>query len=228
MLRLGIDVDGVLADFRTAFRSLAARELGVPLTDLEADLTSTQLDRLWKAVRETANWWLDLPPYEPDQISRLYSLARQGRWEVFFLTSRPPSGGDAVQLQTQVWLERLGFLLPSVLTTAAGARGEIARSLRLDLVLDDRVVNCLEVISASNAKAVLVERDRADGALREGAESRGIGVVDTLAQAVDAVERLEQNLASRRGRLLRLSDWFSPKKDEARLPQDPRHGRGSG
>jgi hypothetical protein len=225
MLRLGIDVDGVIADFRTAFRDLAARELGVAPADVHADLTSGHLDRLWKSVREATNWWLDLPPYEPEQIARLYTLARRGRWEVFFLTSRPASGGDSVQLQTQVWLERMGFLMPSVLTTPAGARGELARSLRLDLALDDRVVNCLEVISASNAKAVLVARGEAEAALRGGAESRGIGVVTSLAQALDAVERLDHLLSSRRGRLLRLSDWFSGKKDEPVLPEDPRHGR---
>ena len=39
MLRLGIDVDGVVADFRSAFRALAERELGIAAEDDEADLT---------------------------------------------------------------------------------------------------------------------------------------------------------------------------------------------
>src|SRR5918996_5819691 len=138
MLRLGIDVDGVVADFRTAFRSLAERELGRAAADAEAELSRPDVDRLWKRVAETANWWLDVPPYEPEQIARLYEHSRHSRWEVVFLTSRPASAGDSVQLQTQVWLERLGFYLPAVITTPAGARGELARSLRLDLALDDR------------------------------------------------------------------------------------------
>jgi hypothetical protein len=225
MLRLGIDVDGVVADFRSAFRALAERELGSGAPPKEAELAKPQIDRLWRTVAATPNWWLDLPPYEPDQIARLYARARQSRWEVFFMTSRPVSDGDSVQLQTQVWLERHGFFLPSVLTTPAGARGEMARSLRLDVALDDRLVNCLEVISASNSKAVMLLREPADPTAREAAEARGVGVVSTLSEALDAIERLEELMSKRRGRLVRLADWFQPKKEGPKLPHDPRAKR---
>ncbi len=225
MLRLGIDVDGVVADFQSAFRTLAERELGIAAKDVESELTKADVDRLWKVVADSPNWWVTLPAYEPDQVNRLYAEARRGRWEVFFLTSRPASAGDAVQLQTQVWLERLGFFLPSVLTTPAGARGEVARSLRLDLAIDDRLINCMEIISASNAKALLVARGAAEEKFREGAEARGIGVVTTLAQCLDAVERLQELLSTRRGRLVRLSDWFQSRKEPATLPHDPRQRR---
>ena len=225
MLRLGIDVDGVVADFRSAFRALAERELGIAPRDAESDLTKADIEQLWRAVAGKPNWWLDVPAYEPDQIGRLYSRVRQSRWEVFFMTSRPPSAGDSVQLQTQVWLERYGFFLPSVLTAPTGARGELARSLRLDLALDDRIVNCLEIISASNAKAVRVLRNPAEPNARESAEARGVGVVSTFAEALEAIERLEVLLANRRGRLVRLADWFQPKKDGPQLPHDPRGRR---
>lgn len=225
MLRLGIDVDGVVADFRSAFRALAERELGIAPGDAESDLTKADIEQLWRAVAGKPNWWLDVPAYEPEQIGRLYSRVRQSRWEVFFMTSRPPSAGDSVQLQTQVWLERYGFFLPSVLTAPTGARGELARSLRLDLALDDRIVNCLEIISASNAKAVMVLRNPAEPNARESAEARGVGVVSTFAEALDAIERLEVLLANRRGRLVRLADWFQPKKDGPQLPHDPRGRR---
>lgn len=225
MLRLGIDVDGVVADFRSAFRALAERELGIAPGDAESDLTKADIEQLWRAVAGKPNWWLDVPAYEPEQIGRLYSRVRQSRWEVFFMTSRPPSAGDSVQLQTQVWLERYGFFLPSVLTAPTGARGELARSLRLDLALDDRIVNCLEIISASNAKAVMVLRNPAEPNARESAEARGVGVVSTFAEALEAIERLEVLLANRRGRLVRLADWFQPKKDGPQLPHDPRGRR---
>lgn len=225
MLRLGIDVDGVVADFRSAFRALAERELGIAGEDAESDLTKADIDRLWRTVAGTSNWWLDVPPHEPEQIGRLYARVRQSRWEVFFMTSRPPSAGDSVQLQTQVWLERHGFLLPSVLTAPAGVRGELARSLRLDLALDDRIVNCLEITSASNSKAVMVLRNPVESNARESAEARGVGVVSTLAEGVDAIERLAELLSTRRGRLVRLADWFQVKKDGPGLPLDPRGRR---
>jgi hypothetical protein len=226
MLRLGIDVDGVVADFRTAFRAIAERELGIAPDDIEKELSKPEVERLWRNVSAASNWWLDVPAYEPDQIERLYAQVRRARWEVFFMTSRPPSAGDSVQLQTQVWLERYGFYLPSVLTTPSGARGELARALRLDLALDDRLVNCLEIISASNAKALMILRAPSDPRAGETAEARGIGVVPTLGQALDAVERLDELLSTRRGRLVRLTDWFQVKKDPKTLPHDPRRGRG--
>ena len=225
MLRLGVDVDGVVADFRTAFRAQAERELGIAPNDAESDLSKSDVERLWRSVAGVTNWWLNIPPYEPDQIARLYGQARRCRWEVFFLTSRPASGGDTVQLQTQVWLERHGYYLPSVLTAPAGARGELARSLRLDLAIDDRMVNCLEIISASNSKALMIMRAEADARARETAEARGIGVVTSLSQGLDAIERLDELLSTRRGRLVRLTDWFQVKKDSANLPHDPRQGR---
>ena len=224
MLRLGVDVDGVLADFRSAFRALAEQELGISAEEAESDLTKADVDRLWRKVAAESNWWLGVSAYEPEQIERLYQETRLRRWEVFFLTSRPASAGDTVQLQTQVWLERLGFLLPSVLTTPAGARGEIARALRLDLALDDRLVNCMEIISASNSKALMVARGEADG-VRDEIEARGVGVVTSLAQALDAIERLDELLGTRRGRLVRLSDWFFPRREQATLPHDPRTRR---
>ena len=223
MLRLGVDVDGVVADFRSAFRALAQRELGRAADDVEKELSKADVDRLWRLVAGTPNWWLDVPAYEADQISRLYGESRRGRWEIFFMTSRPASAGDTVQLQTQVWLEKYGFYLPSVLTAPAGARGELARSLRLDLTIDDRMVNCLEIISASNSKALMVLRGHAEPGTRESAEARGIGVVASLSQGLDAIERLDELLTTRRGRLVRLGDWFQTKKQPpAGLPHDPR------
>lgn len=228
MLRVGLDVDGVLADFRTAFRELATSELGdTRQADIETNLSKGDIERLWKAVARVANWWTALPAYEADQLGRLYALSRRWRWEVFFMTSRPPSAGDAVQLQTQAWLEQHGFFLPAVLTAPAGARGELARGLRLDVVVDDHFVNCMEIIGASNSKVLLMARQPIDQERRQQAESRGIGVVATLAEAVEAIEHLHEVLATRQGRLLRLSDWFSPRRDPAQpvLPHDPRKGR---
>ena len=90
---------------------------------------------------------MDVPAYEPAQIARLYGLTRAAGWEVFFMTKRPPSAGDSVQFQTQWWIERFGFYLPAVMTVP-GSRGDIANGLRLDLVVDDQMINCVEVIGA--------------------------------------------------------------------------------
>jgi hypothetical protein len=224
-LRIGIDVDGVLADFRTAFRMASTSSLGRDIGDQADPKTSESLGqkdvaRVWEQIARTSNWWMTLRPYEPDQVERLYRLTRAAGWEVFFLTNRPASAGDTVQFQTQWWIERHGFYLPAVLTVP-GSRGEVANGLRLDLVIDDLILNCVEVVSASTAKAVLLLRN-GDKVAEKHAIDRGIGVVANFAEALRAVERLGELIPNRRGRLLRLADWFMPAEEGDALPHNPR------
>jgi len=224
-LRIGVDVDGVIADFRTAFRAAAMRCLRRDVADSD-DVESTgplspdDIRRVWDYIARAQNWWMDVPPYEPDQIARLYSVTRALGWEVFFLTKRPPSAGDSVQFQTQWWIERFGFYLPAVLTVP-GSRGDIANGLRLDMIVDDQIINCVEVISAAPTKALLMLRS-AIASAREHASNRGIGVVATLSEAITVLERVHDVLPQKRGRLLRLSDWFSPAEEMQTLPANPR------
>jgi hypothetical protein len=227
-LRIGIDIDGVLADFRAAFHAAARRSLHRDIED-SADLESADplspedVRRVWEHIAKTQNWWMDVPAYEPDQIARLYSVMRAVGWEVFFMTKRPPSAGDSVQFQTQWWIERFGFYLPAVMTVP-GSRGDIANGLRLDMIIDDQLINCVEVISTAPTKALLMLR-AADGPAREHAQSRGIGVVSSLSEAITVLERLNDVLPQKRGRLLRLSEWFSPAEEMQSLPANPRNVR---
>jgi hypothetical protein len=224
-LRIGIDIDGVLADFRTAFHEAAVRCLRHDVDDSQdleslTPLSAEDVRRVWDHIASAQNWWMEVPAYEADQIARLYSLMRAGGWEVFFMTKRPPSAGDSVQFQTQWWIERFGFYLPAVMTVP-GSRGDIANGLRLDLVIDDQLINCIEVISTAPTKAILVQRS-SDPAAKQQASNRGIGVVSTLSEALTVVERLHTVLPQKRGRLLRLTDWFAPSEEMQTLPQNPR------
>jgi uncharacterized HAD superfamily protein len=224
-LRLGIDIDGVLADFRNAFRDTAReclhREV---MSDALSDnsLSHIDIDRVWNHIARRPNWWMTLRAYEPDEIAKLYLLARSNKWEVCFLTKRPASAGDSVQFQTQWWLEQQGFYLPAVITVP-GSRGDLANALRLDLAIDDQFVNCAEIIAAGPTKAVLMLRDT-NRAMQQHATDRGVGVVSTLADTLPILQQLHELLQSQRGKMIRLSDWFRPKATET-LPHNPRSTR---
>ena len=223
-LRVGFDVDGVIANFVKAFRETAAQVDGG--AGARRELTAESTKRTWDLIARTPQWWLGLDAYEPDQIRRLYELSRQRRWEVYFLTTRPASGGETTQFQTQWWLETNGFPLPSVLTVP-GSRGDAAHAVKLDIAVDDRITNCVDIIAASRAKALLLLR-RDDKHVQDQALARGIGVVSTLEAAIEAILQFEQVKATSSGRLSRLTDWFKPARhdDQTSLPSDARAALG--
>jgi len=227
-LRIGFDIDGVLADFRAGFVEVAGQVLSrlksTPQKDLDA-FSEAESRKVWRVITETPNWWLSLHPYEPHEIARLYRLTREHKWEVFFMTTRVPTAGDSVQFQTQWWLEEQGFYLPSVVTVL-GSRGDLANSLRLDLLVDDQMLNCGDVVAASKCKALLMLRTpRSDQ--EEQAKRAGIGVVETLTEALEVLERLHELGPDRRRSLTKLSEWFSGRKkpEETTLPMNPRDVR---
>ncbi len=148
-------------------------------------LTPRQQRRVWRHVRTIENFWEGLNEIEPGVIPRLAGIAADRRWEIIFLTKRPETAGATAQLQTQRWLESKGFPLPSVYVVQ-GSRGRIAASLDLDIVVDDRVENCLDVVVDSKARAILVWRgDEKD--LPATARRLGIGAVKSVAECLDVL-----------------------------------------
>ena len=164
-LRLGFDMDGVVADLNAALLREArllfpgmdlqttARAQAEPAPQPGADgaagtdpaevvppslaLNSRQQRQLWDAVKSITNFWETLDETEPGIVTRIAETARARRWEVIFLTSRPSTAGDIVQVQSQRWLRRRGFDLPSLFVVST-SRGRIASALELDVVIDDR------------------------------------------------------------------------------------------
>jgi len=146
-------------------------------------LSRRQQHDLWEAVRNTENFWESLTETEPGIIARLAQLARERRWEVIFITQRPSSAGDTTQLQTQRWLIAHGFDLPSVYVIK-GTRGKVAEALSLDIVVDDRPENCLDVKLESRARAILVWNDDLAN-LPPNARRLGIEPVTSLGACLD-------------------------------------------
>jgi hypothetical protein len=183
------DSRAVIAEINPAFAggapstapAEAAGDNEPPLLKLK--LTKRQQRRLWGHVESIENFWQTLGECEPGIVERLGRLAGERRWEVIFLTKRPEGAGATAQLQTQLWLESRGFHLPSVYVVQ-GSRGRIAAALGLDVIVDDRPENCLDVAIESKARAILIWRDGA-GQLPAAAQRLGIGVVKSVAECLD-------------------------------------------
>ena len=218
-LRIAFDLDGVLADMEgelvrqaetlfgegvkkvpprpqergsegpepDAGKEEASAEDAPPLTTIT--LTARQEHLLWRHVQLIDNFWETLPETEPGVVQRLAATAVERRWEVIFLTRRPQTLGRTSQLQTQRWLESKGFALPSVFVVHR-SRGRIAEALGLDLVVDDRPENCLDVVVDSRARAILVWRDDQEH-LPAAARRLGIGVVRSANECLDILAQAD-------------------------------------
>jgi hypothetical protein len=239
-LRVGFDLDGVLADMESElirhaeelFGEVIARRLqesaaepamaagSDPPTDtappenspplVRLRMTSRQQRRLWQHVQSIEDFWEGLRETEPGVIGRLASIAIERRWEIIFLTKRPETAGATAQVQSQRWLEAHGFPLPSVFVVQR-SRGRIAASLDLDIVVDDRPENCLDVVVDSKARAILVWRED-ERRLPTAAHRLGIVTVKSVAECldiltqVDAVGKDQPGVMSRVRKLLGLKE----------------------
>ena len=209
-LRLGFDLDGVVADLngalvREAQRLFPGLEIRSEAAESDApaavepdgadsgdpaetspsslSLTRRQERQLWDSVKRVENFWETLDETEPGIIRRIAETARARRWEIMFLTSRPRTAGDTVQLQSQRWLRAKGFEYPSLFVVST-SRGKIAAGLELDVVVDDRPENCLDIAIDSKARAILIWRGD-QNAVPASARRLGIGGVNSVAACLD-------------------------------------------
>jgi hypothetical protein len=207
-LRIGFDMDGVLADFASAFHEVETRLFGpgAPLDEGQPEqeeqrqeqashaqsrhplrTSRRRRDQVWQVIESTPNFWVTLRPIDPAAVPRIHDLMLKYRWEVFFITQRPSTEGDTVQRQTQRWLVDQGFDLPSVLVLA-GSRGAAAKAMRLNYHVDDSTQNCLDVIAESRAKPLLVV-PHGDQATASSARTLGIGTAPSIGECLTILEQ---------------------------------------
>jgi hypothetical protein len=219
-LRIGCDLDGVLADMEAALvreaeklfgarpkrdesrrQSLDPSSMGdivpsevadnAPLQH-ELQLSDRERRALWRHVRSIEDFWESLDETEPGIVRKLASLAADRRWEIIFLTRRPTTSGDTAQLQSQRWLVDKGFPLPSVYVVTA-SRGLIAAGLTLDIVVDDTPENCVDV--ASDSKALTIAIFRSTGVAPPPIlKNMGIHMVSTTSECLDVLTEIDASL----------------------------------
>jgi len=233
-VRIGFDLDGVLADMDAAMIALAERLFGADSTEVSSsDLDPERAPAeavpegaspgtpgqrrsrgrdIWREVRKIENFWETLGEIETGAVARLAELADERGWEVVFITQRPSTAGDTTQRQSQRWLAALGFAYPSV-CVVSGSRGKVAEALDLDLVVDDRSENCLDVVTDSKAKAVLIWRGDQQHVV-PNARRLGIEVTGSVGECLDRLAAGEWLPKAPGGGLVgRVKRWLDPSSD---------------
>lgn len=222
-LRIGFDLDGVLADLAAAYKAVDRRLFGAdaeadeapesPIDEGRADADAVgdaeedvggEVRRLREARRRqkivchaietTDDFWAAVQPSEEGVVARLAEAAARHRWEVFFVTKRPETSGETAQRQTQRWLAAQGFELPAVIVTP-GSRGRLAAALELDYLVDDTPQNAVDVVSEAKTRVILVNRS-GDRSVEANARRLGVAVVGRASEALDLLERSTTAAAS--------------------------------
>lgn len=209
-IRVGFDVDGVVADFAGAYREIEQRlfqdrpglpdepereereqaqrgsRSGVESADAAHEVRRRR-DAIWKEIQATTDFWTTLRPTEESAVRRIHEVMLRHDWEVFFITQRPATCGATVQRQTQQWLAEQGFDLP-VVVVVSGSRGRAAAALGLSYHVDDNPQNCLEVRTESSAKPLLIAAG-SDQEMVASARKLGIGVAPSLNACLEILEK---------------------------------------
>lgn len=166
-MRIGIDVDGVLANFVEAYERLVIEESGVDLFGenkwpvvpctwnwpehygYSKDLMDFVNGPVWRRIKTSPNFWRLLRP-----LIGAEELTISSEHDVYFITDR---AGVQVKRQTEAWLREHFWGNSTVLISKF--KGEAAKALSLDLYVDDRWDNIrsVELISPAT-KAVLLDR----------------------------------------------------------------------
>lgn len=149
---IGVDVDGILANFIGGARKLLNQLYGKPSDDLvqttwafeSLGITPEEERNFWKIVDVIPNWWESLERL-PDTDS-LHSLTDNHR--VIFITNRKDGSGDPIEIQTKRWLQNK-YWVRSSNVVISDIKGPVAQGLKLDYFIDDRPKNVYEVAEAA-------------------------------------------------------------------------------
>ncbi len=170
-MRVGIDVDGVLADFNTSYRNLIHQLCEIRLPEIsptypnswhwvkDVGVPNSVENAAWDRIKDTKEqFWANLKDIDPN----VGTFLNWASWlpfnvELYFITSRV---GSSAKNQTERWIMEHGWghNLPAPTVLISSEKGMCARALKLTHYIDDKTENCADVISYSPNTVVFMPK----------------------------------------------------------------------
>jgi hypothetical protein len=210
-MRIGFDIDGVLASFEHGAAPLMTRIEGTNLFpkgfpgNMDPPVwewpeyfghSSETVKKMWEVIRTSPTFWLNLPATDNAATLRLLWKSIAPKHDIYFITARP---GDTAKRQTELWLlDHIvlpcvkpatgwgdGTVLPLTKTPTvliSHHKGLCAAALDLDCYIDDHAKNALAVRECNpKTRCYLLNKDYN----REVNVPSSIQRVDTLGEMFD-------------------------------------------
>jgi uncharacterized HAD superfamily protein len=163
---VGLDIDGVVADFISPFLRCLAQRVGRgpialdSITDLTFSnhpfLSEEVLVECIEGVSNDPNFWQGLAPLPSEaQWKLLDDLSRERR--LIFVTHRYERESYSIHQVTCDWLKRHGVSKPVVYFTQT-YKSELIGKLNIELFVDDRHENCRDVAENTQAHVFMPHR----------------------------------------------------------------------
>jgi hypothetical protein len=193
MRRLGIDIDGCLADFNRAYQAILPKVTGRDLFPPDAykdppcwsweehfGYTDEETRRVWDTILASSTFWFGLDPLPRalEALNRLNDLADDGA-DVYFLTHR--MGAHAKQ-QTEAWLHQYGMDMPTVILVEDKAA--VINALSLDFFVDDKAATITKVLDCCNIDPYMIKYSYN----AEHHDTPRVKLVSSVAQALEDYE----------------------------------------
>lgn len=173
-MKIGFDVDGVLAYFDKEYRKVmiavtgknlftpdpsTGPEMG-PATwdwDLDCGYTKEEVSATWNAIRNDPTFWERLAPLTGAETLSMCIPQMEQEHDLYFITSR--SATSSAKKQTENWLRNyVGVQTPTVLISSD--KDLSIAALRLDAYIDDNLPNVQKCAGIVAMEAFLAKQEK--------------------------------------------------------------------
>jgi 5' nucleotidase, deoxy (Pyrimidine), cytosolic type C protein (NT5C) len=174
MLKLGVDIDGILGNFTESFKNIAYDMFPGKIAEdyvptrwdwSDSGLTPEDINAVWENLKDVENFWMHEEPYHENVSAMQRFLNTMPESNVYYITSRIPTRkGQSVLTQTQNWLDSWHLLRrnTSVLVVAHNSQDPtltppknlLVEALGIDELIDDY----LPTVRSIGMRGVLLDR----------------------------------------------------------------------